>query len=165
VSKFRRPERGEEKQAATDADSPAQVRRTGMDLLARREHSALELTRKLEVRGYPQELIEEAVRGLRLDGLLSDERFAEAFVAARARRGQGPVRIRMELGARGVEEALIDQALRGAADWAAEAAAARRKRFGSGPPADYRDRAKQARFLQYRGFDSEHIQLALKAED
>ena len=159
MSKPRRPE------ADTDAESPAAARRTGMDLLARREHSALELERKLAARGFLDDPIAEAIRGLRRDGLLSDERFAEAFVSARARRGQGPIRIRMELGQRGVEAALIDSALEDAADWAAEAAAAREKRFGSELPVDYRERARQARFLQYRGFDGDHIQLALKAED
>jgi regulatory protein len=48
-----------------------------------------------------------------------------------------------------------------AADWGRAAREARRRKFGASPPADYRERAKQARFLQYRGFSSEQIRAAL----
>jgi regulatory protein len=42
---------------------------------------------------------------------------------------------------------------------------ARRKRFGSAGPADFRERARQGRFLQYRGFSSEQIRAALGPGD
>ncbi len=72
------------------------------------------------------------------------------------------MRIRMELRERGIESTAIDQALDEAeANWVESARAARRRRFGAKPPADFRERAKQARFLQYRGFSSEQIRAAL----
>jgi len=140
----------------------ADVRRTAMDLLARREHARHELAAKLRSRGMPGDLVEPVLEDLVRENLLSDARFAEAFVAARVGRGQGPVRIRMELEQKRVASAAIEEALENAApDWGELAAAARRKRFGPGPPANFRERARQARFLQYRGFASEHITRAL----
>jgi regulatory protein len=46
-------------------------------------------------------------------------------------------------------------------DWAATARELRRRRFGVSPPGDYPERARQARFLQYRGFTAEQIRAAL----
>ena len=102
-----------------------------MDLLARREHSRLELERKLEARGLESGAVAQALDELECDGLLDDGRFAESFVAARARKGQGPVRIRAELRERGVDEADTARGLAEAgADWNEIAARARSKRFG-----------------------------------
>jgi regulatory protein len=50
-------------------------------------------------------------------------------------------------------------------DWAAEARTVREKRFGSDQPADYKDRARQSRFLQYRGFSSEQIRQAFSIDE
>ena len=96
------------------------------------------------------------------EGLLSDERFCEVFVRNRAGSGYGPLRIRQELTQRGIDEALAGQALAAVeADWAALAAEVRRRRFGERLPRGYPEWAKQARFLQYRGFGSETIRAAL----
>jgi len=140
----------------------AEVRRVAMDLLARREHAHQELAAKLRSRGMPADLVESVLDDLTREDLLSDARFAEAFIASRVGRGQGPVRIRMELEQKGIAAEAIESALDHAApDWMELAAAARRKRFGRAPPGDFRERARQARFLQYRGFAPEHISRAL----
>ncbi len=96
-------------------------------------------------------------------GFLREERFAEQFVTQRAGRGQGPLRIRMGLRESGVEPETIDQALDTTGDGLDPGCP------GSPPPqvravdlpADSRERAKQARFLQYRGFSSDQIRAAL----
>jgi regulatory protein len=49
-------------------------------------------------------------------------------------------------------------------DWLATARAVRRKRFGAEPPRDFRERAKQARFLQYRGFTADQVRAALELD-
>ena len=144
--------------------APPSARRVAMDALARREHSREELRRKLVAKDLPSADIEDALDALQAEGLASDARFAEAFVAARSRRGQGPRRIRAELEARGVAPALADEPL-SAVDWGATAAAARLKKFGTGRPADLRERARQVRFLEYRGFTGEQIRQALEATD
>jgi regulatory protein len=142
--------------------SLADARRIAMDLLARREHSVLELHRKLGKRAIPEELIQQALQELLADDLLSETRFAESFVSSRIQRGQGPVRIRGDLLERGVPEGLIEQALEEAdCDWSELAKQVRAKRFGRGTPENFPERARQSRFLQYRGFSSEQIRAAV----
>ncbi len=106
----------------------------------------------------------EAVLGsLTEEGLLSDMRFAETFVNSRVDRGYGPVRIRHELHQNGLDEGLIKTCLREYSGvWLEHARAVRRRRFGDGSPADFKERARQARFLAYRGFTQEHIDSALE---
>ncbi len=141
----------------------AACKRTAVELLARREHSRLELERKLAARGFPGAMIAAALDGLERSRVLAPDRFAEAFVRSRLTKGQGPVRIRAELAHRGVTEELADQLLRGAdIDWLAQVRAVHRKRFGAAPPRDYRERARQARFLQYRGFTPDQVRAVLE---
>jgi len=148
-----------------EARDPKRVRAKALSLLARREHSAGELGRKLEVRGYDSTAVEAVLSSLEAKKLLSDERFVEEFVAARLRRGSGPLKIREELRGKGVDPELVDRAVtahQGA--WARMAGEARRKRFGSELPKDMQERARQARFLQQRGFSMDDIRAALKGE-
>jgi regulatory protein len=139
-------------------------RRRAMDLLARREHSRLELERKLAARDFGEVLIGEVLDALEQDGLLSADRFAESFVAARYARGQGPRRIRRELAERGVaspERFLDDERF----DWDAQAREARARRFGRELPGTLAEKSRQARFLEYRGFGHDQIRQALEFAD
>ena len=139
------------------------VRRLAMDLLARREHSKQELTAKLSARGAERAAIAPVLESLEHDGLQSDERYAQALLQSHVRRGKGPVRIRAELRARGVGDEIIEAALReGEASWADHARRARSKRFGEALPETRDERARQARFLEQRGFSAEHIRAALE---
>jgi regulatory protein len=77
-------------------------------------------------------------------------------------RGYGPQRIQAELRERGVDDKI--QALyldAGDCQWLEQVAQVRRKRFGETPPDDYKERARQARFLQYRGFTADQIREVL----
>ena len=140
----------------------AACRKLSLDLLARREHSRRELERKLDKRGFPARLIDETLDELEQSGALSARRFAESFVSARAAKGQGPVRIRADLAKRGVDSSDFEDLLHDRSiDWTAIARKVRAKRFGRDAPADYAERARQARFLQYRGFDMDQIDAAL----
>ncbi len=142
-----------------DQVRPADVRRAAMDYLARREHSRRELMDKLQEK-YPSagELAEETVDKLAEEGLQSDARLAEAFVRARASRGQGPIRIRSELRGKGVADDVIELALDARdVDWFALVEEVARKRFGEEKPPDARERARRIRFLQQRGFSFDHI--------
>jgi len=145
------------------AADEAACKRVGIDLLARREHSRLELERKLGARGFPDAVIAPVLDALEQSGVLATARFTESFIRSRLAKGQGPVRIRAELAERGVAEDQAAQLLRGDdVDWLAAARAVRRKRFGAAPPRDYRERARQARFLQYRGFTADQVRAALE---
>ena len=140
-------------------------RNQAMNWLARREYSTKELRVRLAARDYESEDIEAAITGLVADGLVSDERFAESFVAARMRKGQGPVRIRMELEQRGVDAATIRFYLEEAGlDWHGLAREVRERKFGQEQPGGFKEKARQMRFLEYRGFRGEHIRSALSED-
>ncbi|MGG5282988.1 recombination regulator RecX [Pseudomonas viridiflava] len=139
-------------------DTPVAVRRTAMDLLARREHGRVELTRKLRQRGASPEHIEAALDRLIEEGLLSESRYLESFVSYRSRSGYGPVRIREELSQRGLQRADIEQALRECGvDWQEKLQETWQRKFAGRMPADARERAQQGRFLSYRGFPLDMI--------
>ena len=144
--------------------SPLEARKKSMDFLARREYGQTELIRKLADKGFERDVVEQAVIQLTDEGLQSDQRFAEAFVQSRINQGKGPVRIRQELKERGIRSGDINNALENAAaNWYAIALEIRCKKFGSGLPQDFKEKARQMRFLQYRGFDQDHIQAAVSA--
>lgn len=140
-------------------------RNLAMNWLARREHTRAELCAKLAERDFSADEIESAVAALTAEGLVSDDRFAESFIAARMRKGQGPVRIRMDLQQRGVSAELIALHLdpRGP-EWLELAREVRIRKFGADIPADFKEKARQMRFLEYRGFASAHIQSAMNDE-
>jgi regulatory protein len=94
--------------------------------------------------------------------LQDDARFVEVFVRSRVARGQGPLRIAQELRQRGIPDRAARAALDdGAHDWTALAHAALRRQFKS-LPADPKGRARQLRFLEYRGFTAGQIRAATK---
>ena len=135
-----------------------EIKNTAIKLLAQREHSRYELQSKLSFRGYENDDIEQVLHQLRQAGLQSDTRFVEAYIRMKTQRGFGPVRIRQELHDRGIDDDLIDQyLLPNVEQWAQLVAEVRKKRFGKTLPKDFAERAKQMRFLQYRGFTAEQI--------
>lgn len=132
-----------------------------MDALARREHSRLELNQKLRDAGFPEETVLSTLDRLADERLQCDERFVEVFISSRFRQGKGPVRIRSELSQRGVSAAMVEAVLRTANfDWYALACRVRESKFGADPIADFKERARQMRFLSYRGFNTDQIQSA-----
>ncbi|HTW39183.1 MAG TPA: regulatory protein RecX [Steroidobacteraceae bacterium] len=140
------------------------VRAAALALLARRDFATAELREKLEQRGFERSEVAAAIAELLAEHSLDDARFAQAFVMYHAQRGQGPVRIAADLKARGLTGALIEAALADGPDWNALAREVRRRRFGPQDPAASVQKRRQARFLQYRGFSSDHIRRALGPE-
>jgi len=140
-----------------------EVEAAAVRLLSRREHSTEELKRKLAAKGHPEASIATVLDKLGKKKWVSDERFTANYVHHHARRGQGPVRIRAELRQQGVTDSQIQQEIAGGEqDWNSRAAEVRRRKFGVDLPKTAAERAKQARFLQYRGFNSDQIRAALK---
>ena len=126
--------------------------------MERREHSAGELFRKLSVRGYNVTDIRNVIDELKDQGLQSDDRFTEVFVHSRTEKGYGPVRIMQDLRKRSIGDDLIHQFIDvNDAAWGQQADRVREKRFGHNLPTDYKEKAKQSRFLQYRGFTTDQI--------
>ncbi len=136
-----------------------------MNLLARREHSQQELHHKLVNKGYESQDITPVLLILSAEGLLSNERFTEAFIHSRLQRGSGPTKIAMELQQRGISHELVNTHLdERDAQWIQRAIEVRIKRFGPSHPHDFKERARQMRFLQYRGFTMEQILRAVGEE-
>jgi regulatory protein len=149
-----------------DSGDPNHSYQYAITLLARRDYSSSELTRKLQERGYLEHAVEPVVEELLATNKLNDERYSQNFVAFRARRGHGPARIRGELKTSGLARSTIDDAVKGedAPDFLALARSVRARKFGPEIPEDRKERARQARFLQYRGFSNDHIRAVLEGD-
>jgi len=145
---------------AERAADPAAARAAAVTLLARRDFASGELHARLTARGFEAAAAAAALAALAAEGLQSDERYALNYVTWHAGRGQGPMRIAAELRALGLAPPLIEAALESGPDWRALAAAARVRRFGRPAPASWKEKARQVRFLQYRGFSADHIRAA-----
>ena len=148
----------------------ARARSTALHHLARREHSAYELIRKLSRKFSPaisRSIVEELSEG----GQLSDRRFAETLVRSRFNRGFGPIYIEKELCSKGIKAQLVKECI-GAFDgeWQARAKEVLEKKRGQqigifdresgGLGNDDGVKAaneKLARFLFGRGYPSEIV--------
>ncbi len=148
------------------------LRGRAIKLLARREHSRAELAKKLaakaanaanaaETTDTPED-IDNVLDQLERSGLLSDARAAEAYVRSHAARF-GAARLVHSLRTRGIDAALIETSLaqEGIEDERTRAATVWRGKFGHAPR-DAREWARQARFLQGRGFSGDVIRRLLK---
>ena len=134
------------------------IRDKTIQLLARREHSQVELARKLAQKGFSQEEISGEFEYLQKHDLQSDARFAESYVRARKIVGFGPRRIAVELRSKGVSETLIERFVdENSPEWWEIMIAVCERRFSK---ADARD--KQFRFLLQRGFMPEAIHRWLR---
>jgi len=141
------------------------LRERAMNYLSRREHSVKELVTKLEKAEFEHDDIVNVISRLTEQDLQSDQRFAENYTRYRSQRGFGSQKIRQELKERGVDVELINDTLEQAdIDWFSLAMTVRCKRFGEQSPDDFKDRAKQQRFLQYRGFTHEQITESFNTE-
>ena len=138
--------------------NPRSIRAVAMDLLSRREHSTYQLTQKLKSRNFNIDAIETVLDQLQRENLLSDSRFIESTVNSRVNAGFGPVKIKYELRQKGISVERVDDYFSGmTVEWEQLMAAQRSKKFGQNIPVDYREKMKQARFLQNRGFSTESV--------
>jgi regulatory protein len=140
------------------------IKHHALNLLARREHSQVELRTKLIAKGCDANDISTVLQGLINEKAQSDERFAESYMHMRANRGYGPLRIRVELRERGINNEIIDKTINfDDSLWADNAQKIWRKKFGGKMPTSFQERAKQMKFLQYKGFDIAQIKSILKS--
>ncbi len=165
---------------------PLSLRARALGWLAQREHSRLELRRKLlRVEQRQQALstlsaatdagdgdvdpdrvaaeVDALLDELTAAGYLSESRFIESRVHARAGR-MGAQRIRHELAQHGLALDAEQQAALSASELD-RARQVWRKRFGGRSPADAKEWARQSRFLAARGFGAEVVRQLLRAAD
>jgi len=133
-----------------------------MDLLARREHSRLELYQKLKKKQFEPSIINAELDKLSNEDLQSDERFAEAFLRSRIEKGKGPNIILSELLQRGVDELLASNILDSITEgqWCEMAFQTMNKKLGNESELDYDKQLKLMKFLNYRGFTRSQIEKA-----
>ncbi|MBT9590046.1 MAG: recombination regulator RecX [Thiobacillus sp.] len=139
---------------------PGDLRERALGLLARREHSRAELARKLETAGFAREEIALLLDAFEAKNWLSDQRFAESYVADHRARA-GSIKLAYDLRQRGVPDSIIESVLNDNRD--SEHDRARevwRKKFGA-PPANAAEKARQIRFMQSRGFAGEVVRRAI----
>ena len=137
-----------------------------MNMLARREQSFFELTQKLTQR-YPDldpvAVILPALEKLRQENLQSDARFVESYIRYRSSRGQGPLKISMELQQKGIKGADMKSELYSADyDWEALCQEALERKLGPDPEISLAMKDKMYRFLAQRGFENGQISAVLK---
>lgn len=166
-------------ETASGHSATQDLRTACIDLLARREHSCLELRRKMSRKfkeRFSAEQIEQTIETLAAEGLQSDLRFTESFTRAKYERGDGPYKIKAALQERGVHSGLIEQALEDEQlDWQRRALLLHKRRFSAvneslngeiAASHEYsevrlKQRAKEMRFLQSRGFPKDIIYSVL----
>src|SRR5262249_8100689 len=143
------------KAALTEAENgdPNHSHTYAVALLARRDYSTRELRQKLKERGYLEHAIEPVLIDLEETRKLDDARYGAKGAPPRARGARGPAPIRHELKRKGVAAETIDQALAGGdgeetPDFVQLARQARVRKFGPDLPTNWKEKARQARFLQ-----------------
>jgi regulatory protein len=144
-----------------EPDTPAELKARALRHLVRREHSRAELARKLAPHAESAQALEALLDQLVSKRQLSDERFAEGRARALSRK-YGAARIRHDLRAKGIDEAIVDAV---SAEGELERAKAILARKYHAPAATREERAKRARFLQSRGFSIDVITRLLRGSE
>lgn len=125
-------------------------------LLTRREYSKMELLDKLKQHAMNEQEVIDLVDELAEQHYQSDQRVAEQLVASQMRKGKGVYRIKQALQAKGLDSDLVEDDLQDI-DWFEQAYQLKVKKFGTDVATDPKQKAKQVRFLQYRGFTMDII--------
>ena len=129
-------------------------------LLTRRDYSQAELIAKLNQYAINPDEVAKLVEELAVNNYQSDQRVAEQTLASQIRKGKGLQRIKQALKAKQLDEELITEELK-EVDWLEQAYQLKVKKFGTEVSKDQKIKAKQIRFLQYRGFDISVIMKAI----
>jgi regulatory protein len=137
------------------------LKNKAIDLLSRRDHSTWELANKLVQKGFNREDFDRIFQELTQAGYLDDSRLTESYIRWRREKGFGPERIALELASKGVSDSIIAVHIDFADNaWLNEALRVKNKHFKNQSIKDFKVKAKQMRFLKYRGFTNDHIQKA-----
>ncbi|NNP74619.1 RecX family transcriptional regulator [Acinetobacter sp. Ac_3412] len=129
-------------------------------LLTRRDYSKAELISKLNLYAINPDEVANLVEELAQQNYQSDQRVAELTLASQIRKGKGLQRIKQALKAKQLDAELITEELQ-EVDWLDQAYQLKVKKFGEEVSTDPKIKAKQVRFLQYRGFDMGVIMKAI----
>ena len=141
----------------------SEIRNTCLVALTRREFSTKELKEKLRLRFGADGLIDTVINELTAEKLLCDERYTESFVLARVNRGQGRIKIKADIYAKGISAERVNRVMAELKiDWVLLAQRVLKKKRKSEDITDKKQFGKTIRFLQHRGFDFDEINQALR---
>ena len=133
-------------------------------LLSQREHSRLELERKLAEHETESGQLAKALDALQAKGFISEERVIESVIHRRAGK-LGTTRVRQELAAKGLSGEVVAEALEQLRGTELERAReVWRRKFGE-PATDPKDKARQIRFLVSRGFAAEVVRKVVQGAE
>lgn len=141
-----------------------QLRSLAFALLAKREYSKAKLEEKLLASGADPKHVTELLIELSQHNYQNDARMAGMLVRSQLRQGRGPQRIQMALKQHNIQPELAHEELE-QIDWFKQALMLKIKKFGSGVATDVKLKAKQIRFLQYRGFAMDIILKVVHHDD
>lgn len=168
----------EQKQAELDAiKAESRLRWLAFYYLSRREYGRAELKQKLLDKEQDPDSIDTLLDEFAQKGYQSDYRTTLMLIRESIRKGRGRGRIRQEFYKKNIDmpsniDELIDMAnteseefsefvdededsLVEGVDWLKLAVTARTKKYGDHIPTEQKEKAKQLRFLQYRGFNGD----------
>jgi regulatory protein len=144
--------------------SPPSLKGRALRLLSQREHSRLELERKLAGHETEPGQLAQALDELQARGFISEERVVESLVHRRADK-LGTARVRQEMVSKGLSpEAMADALEHLRSTELARARELWRRKFGE-PATDPREKARQIRFLVSRGFAAEVVRRVVQGTD
>lgn len=133
-------------------------------VLTRKEYSKKDLIEKLCLYAEDREEVLTLVEELSKENYQSDQRVAEMTVRSQIRKGKGPNRIKLALNAKSIDKALAKNDM-DEIDWYEQAYMLKVKKYGTEVATDAKMKAKQIRFLQYRGFEMDAIMKAIRRKE
>ncbi len=137
------------------------LRAQAIDYLSRREHSRSELKQKLMAFEEDVQIIDALLDDLTERGWQSDSRYAQMMVHSKSDK-HGNRRLQQNLALKGIDADLIADVLPSKDIEKSNAIQVIQKKFKTAPTS-LQERAKQMRFLAYRGFGMDAIQAALNS--
>ena len=142
----------------------SRLRSYAFAVLTRREYSKAELIEKLALYAMNRDEVLKLVDELATQNYQSDQRVAEMMLSSQKRKGKGPNRIKLALKSKKIDSSLIQEELK-ETDWNEQAYQLKVKKFGLPVEKEAKLKAKQIRFLMYRGFEMDAIIKAITRKE
>lgn len=142
----------------------SRLRSYAFAVLTRKEYSKAELIEKLALYAESRDEVIALVDELAAQQYQSDQRVAEIMLSSQKRKGKGPNQIKMKLKSKKIDSALIAEELK-ETDWADQAYQLKVRKYGLEVTKDPKIKAKQIRFLMYRGFEMDAIMKAINRKE
>ena len=142
----------------------SRLRSYAFAVLTRREYSKAELIEKLALYAIDRDEVLKLVDELATQNYQSDQRVAEIMLSSQKRKGKGPNRIKLALKSKKIDSSLIQEELK-ETDWNEQAYQLKVKKFGLPVEKEAKLKAKQIRFLMYRGFEMDAIIKAITRKE